>query len=69
MHLSGLVTELSCGREQADMYGAGIGHNESSEEEGEEDDGPDAISGEAKEDSEFNEFVAKHREAQQQKGK
>lgn len=68
MHLSGLVTELSCGREQVDLYGAGIGHNESSEEEGEEDAGPDAT-GDAKEESEFNEFVAKHREAQQQKGK
>lgn len=64
VHLSGLVSELSCGRELADVYASSVAHNESSEDEGEEDDrAAEAV--ESQEENDFNDFVAKRRDAQQ----
>lgn len=68
VHLSGLVSELSSGREMSDVYPSATAHNESSEEEGEEDDRT-VEANESQDESDFNEFVSKRRETQQQKGK
>lgn len=65
VHLSGLITELSCGRDLADVYAATATHNESSEDEGEENDQADEIA-ESNAEGDFNEFIAKHRDAQHQ---
>lgn len=67
VHLSGLVSELSSGRELSDVYSATSAHNESSEEEGEEDGAPQDTN-DNREESDFNDFVAKRRDTQQQKG-
>lgn len=63
VHLSGLITELSCGRDLADVYAATAAHNESSEDEGEENDQAQDM-GETNAEDDFNEFIAKHRDAQ-----
>ena len=63
-----LVTMVSCGIEDADMYLKHPANESSEDEEGTEDTGVDDDDDERKEAASFKQFLAKHKNEQDKKG-